>query len=255
MTVRIGTAGWAIPRMHAGHFPGQDSQLQRYSRVLPVVEINSTFRHEHRAETFARWAESTPHGFRFSLKLPHGITHEHRLRGPSDRMVAFLAGARLLGVKLGPLLAQLPPSLAFEPDVADAFFARLRREHPGPVVCEPRNATWFTEAADALLRDHRISRVAADPMVIPSAGLPGGWDGLRYYRLHGSPRKYFSAYTDEFIGRLAEEIISGGEVWCIFDNTAHGAAAGDGVKLAAAVPPTLQPTFYRPPMYARTSSP
>jgi uncharacterized protein YecE (DUF72 family) len=247
MAARIGTAGWAVPRVHRSHFDDEGSQLQRYARVFPVVEINSTFRHEHRADTFARWAESTPNGFSFSLKLPRSITHDHRLQGPSELLIDFLTPARLLGAKLGPLLVQLPPSLTFEHHAAKAFFTRLRRKHAGPVVCEPRNGTWFTDQVERFLEEREISRVAADPAMLPEAGRPGGWKGLKYYRLHGSPRKYFSAYADEFISRMAEAITDAGEVWCIFDNTAHGAAAGDAVKLQAAVPTSSRPVFSGPP--------
>ena len=254
MPVRIGTAGWAIPRLHACHFPGEGSQLERYAQVLPVVEINSTFKHEHRPDTFTRWAHSTPDGFRFSLKLPKTITHEHRLRASRKLLVDFLAGARLLGIKLGPILVQLPPSLTFEPEVANRFFRMLRGEHPGAVVCEPRNDSWFTDRAQACLMRNQVGRVAADPPIPPGAELPGGWEGLTYYRLHGAPRKYFSAYTAEYIADLARRITGEGEVWCIFDNTAHGAAAGDAMKLIDAIPGTVRPAFYRPARYARVSS-
>jgi uncharacterized protein YecE (DUF72 family) len=258
MTARIGTAGWAIPRVHRSHFPLEGTQLARYARVFPVVEINSTFRHEHRAETFSRWAESTPDGFRFSVKLPKSITHEHRLEGPLSALLAFLAAVRHLGPKLGPILVQLPPSLPFQPEVAQAFFAMVRAEHAGRVVLEPRHATWFTDRPEALFQEHRISRVAADPPVVPQAAVPGGWDTLRYFRLHGSPRRYFSAYDDGFLAKLAEAITDTGEVWCIFDNTAHGAAAGDAVKLIAAVPSRSRPGFivrpYTPEPARRRSS-
>jgi uncharacterized protein YecE (DUF72 family) len=247
MAVRIGTAGWAIPRVHRSHFEEAGSQLERYARVFPVVEINSTFRQEHREETFARWARSTPDGFRFSLKLPKLITHEHRLQGPYKLILDFLAPAQPLGAKLGPILVQLPPSLTFDGRVAKRFFTRLRQAHAGPVVCEPRNATWLTDDVEQFFEKLGIGRVAADPAALPDAGRPGGWKGLKYYRLHGWPRKYFSAYADEFITRLAQAITNAGEVWCIFDNTAHGAAAGDAVKLLGTVPPSSRPAFSGPP--------
>ncbi len=97
-----------------------------------------------------------------------------------------------LGRRMGPLVVQLPPSLVFEVRVARNFFALLRSMHGGAVVCEPRHASWFEGAADALLVRHRIGRVAADPAVVPAAARPAGWPGIVYHRLHGSPRKYWS---------------------------------------------------------------
>ena len=71
--------------------------------------------------------------------------------------------------------------------------------------------------------------------MVPAAAKPGGWPEPAYYRLHGSPRKYFSSYEEESIGRLASALEEAeGEVWCIFDNTASGAAAGDALNLLAA---------------------
>ncbi len=231
----IGTAGWAIPRAHAQRFPLAGSTLQRYASVFQGVEINSTFHRPHRPATYARWAESTPASFRFSLKLPKAITHQRKLVDVEEPLDEFLTGAGLLGKKLGPILVQLPPSLAFDPGLATSFFTTLRERHAGPIVCEPRHVSWFADEADALLRTSRIGRVAADPAVVPVAAEPGGWPEPAYYRLHGSPRKYFSAYEEESIRRLASALSeAAGEVWCMFDNTAGGAAAGDALNLLTA---------------------
>ncbi len=236
MRAYIGTAGWAIPRAHVEHFPLAGSTLQRYAGRLPAVEINSTFHRYHRPATYQRWAESTPADFRFSLKLPKSITHERKLLDIGKPLDEFLASAQLLGKKLGPILVQLPPSVAFDPGLATSFFATLRDRHPGALVCEPRHPSWFADDADGLLSANCIGRVAADPAVVPAAALPGGWLEPAYYRLHGSPRKYFSRYDETSIRRLASEVRgAAGEVWCMFDNTASGAAAGDAVNLSNAI--------------------
>lgn len=103
------------------------------------------------------------------------------------------------------------------------------------LVCEPRHASWFEDEADVLLRDHRIARVAADPVKTEAAAVPGGWRGMTYYRLHGSPVPYRSSYDDGRLETYAEaidgDLSEGRPVWCIFDNTASSAAAGDALKL------------------------
>src|SRR4051812_37700427 len=108
--VYIGTAGWTIPRPVAERFPAEGSSLERYAHVLSGSEINSTFKHEHRTSTYARWAATTPPGFRFAVKLPHGITHARRLVGSVDLLERFLGDIAALGDRLGPLLVQLPAS-------------------------------------------------------------------------------------------------------------------------------------------------
>ena len=147
---------------------------------------------------------------------------------------SFLAEATQLGDKLGPLLVQLPPSLTFSADVAERFFAALRDRFDGDVALEPRHPTWFEPAAERLVTKYRVARVAADPAVVPAAAEPGGWDGLVYYRLHGSPKVYYSAYPDEYLEALAKTLVraaKSADVWCIFDNTAAFAATANALDV------------------------
>jgi uncharacterized protein YecE (DUF72 family) len=231
--VRVATAGWAVPRAVRDAFPDGASGLQRYAGRFDAAEINSSFYRSHRPTTWQRWASETPDSFRFAVKVPRSITHERKLVGGAELLGPFLAEVSLLGAKLGPLLVQLPPSLAFDAAVAGAFFTALRERFTGPVACEPRHVTWFEPEADGLLRDLSVARAAADPLRHPKAGAPGGSPELAYWRLHGSPRMYYSAYEDEFLGELAQRLRAcpAREVWCVFDNTTSGAAAADALRL------------------------
>ena len=231
--VHVATAGWTIPRAIAESFPAHGGGLERYAARFDAVEINTTFYRSHRAGTYARWSAATPADFRFAVKLPRSITHYARLVDAKPLMAAFRAEAVDLGEKLGPLLVQLPPSLAFDASVAGRFFGDLRGLWPETVVCEPRHASWFEAEADALLRAHRIGRVAADPAPHPAAGAPGGWEGFAYWRLHGSPRMYYSAYDQAALATLASTLQTGAaqETWCVFDNTASGAAGANALSL------------------------
>jgi uncharacterized protein YecE (DUF72 family) len=225
--IRIGTAGWSVPRAVADRFAGRGTHLQRYASVLKGVEINSSFHRPHRVGTYAQWATATPPDFRFAIKLPKAITHDARLRRARMPLEQFLAESAGLGEKRGPILVQLPPSLEFEAGVAARFFDLLRARHEGGVVCEPRHPTWFSARAETLLCRQRIARVAADPAPAPGAEVPGGWSGLVYYRLHGSPRMYWSRYETQQLAALADavrRVPQATEVWCVFDNTASGAA-------------------------------
>lgn len=231
--IYVGCAGWSILREHAGHFPAEGSHLERYAARLPAVEINSSFYRLHKPDTYARWARSTPPGFRFSVKIPRQITHTGRL-ADLTLLDEFLRGVSELGEKLGVLLVQLPPSLAFRQETARAFFTALRERYEGGAVCEPRHRTWFAPPAEALLSGLHITRAAADPAVVPLAGEPGGWNGLVYFRLHGSPQMYTSPYSPEQLSALAVKLEQGagtGPAWCIFDNTALGAATENALAL------------------------
>ena len=232
--IRIGTAGWAIPRPFAENFPSDGSGLERYAGCLGAVEINTTFHRPHRPATFARWAASVPDEFRFSVKLPKTITHQQRLEGVEAPLQAFFEALQPLGPRLGPLLVQLPPSLAFEPALADAFLRLLRSQFSGGVALEPRHATWFEAEADELMTTYQVARAAADPARVPAAAVPGGWPDLAYHRLHGSPVMYRSTYEPDDLERLARtlEESAAAETWCIFDNTTLGAATGNALWLS-----------------------
>jgi uncharacterized protein YecE (DUF72 family) len=235
---RIGCAGWSIPAAHAGLFAGTGTHLQRYARRFNCVEINSSFYRPHRPETYARWSASVPASFQFAVKAPREITHVLRLIGCEAQIAAFLDQVRLLGANLGPILVQLPPSLAFDSAAAGEFFRALRDRFGGAVVCEPRHPTWFEDPAAETLSRYRVARAAAEPAVVPAAARPGGWRGVTYYRLHGSPRIYYSAYSEDALERLAVDVRTAcktGPAWCIFDNTAEGSATTNALALGALV--------------------
>jgi uncharacterized protein YecE (DUF72 family) len=233
--IRIGCAGWTLPAELQQAFPGDGSHLQRYARVFSASEINSSFHRPHRPSTYQRWADSVSPDFAFSVKLPKAITHVARLAHPEAALDAFVAEAGTLGERLQCLLVQLPPSLGFDAAVADAFFAALRERHAGPVALEPRHASWFTPQVDGWLAERRVARVLADPVRHALGQAPGGWSGLVYLRLHGAPRVYYSSYEPQILQALALRIVeaaqSGADVWCIFDNTAGQAAAGNALAL------------------------
>ena len=237
MPINIGTAGWSIPRDVGDQFPAEGTSLERYSARFPVAEINSSFHRSHRASTWERWAESVPTAFRFSTKLPKTITHVAKLRDCTPLINAFLAEVAGLGPPLAVLLVQLPPKLAYDVELVGRFFGDLNARTAIPIACEPRHASWFEPGADEMLKALRIARVAADPACCADADCPGGWRGLAYWRLHGSPVKYRSSYAGR-IRAIAAELVGGSEardIWCIFDNTASSAAAANALALMSEV--------------------
>ena len=113
------------------------------------------------------------------------------------------------------------------------------------MALEPRHGSWFDGLADALLADWQVARVLADPVVHAAGQLPGGFTGLVYARLHGSPRMYYSAYDpaalDALKVRLEQAAHAGAGVWCIFDNTAEGAAIDNALYFLHTLPVGLHP--------------
>ena len=235
----VGTAGWAIPADIRSQFPEEGSALERYAARFGGVEINSSFHRRHRAATWVRWADSVPPGFRFSVKVPKTMTHGARLVDCQPLIEEFAQDVAPLAEKLGVILVQLPPSLVFDAARDQLFFAQLADAIPAPIACEPRHGDWFTSGADNFLAERRIARVAADPAKFRGAERPGGWRRLAYWRLHGSPVVYRSAYSPDQLAGYAADIkaamADGKDCWCVFDNTASSAAGGNALALSTLI--------------------
>lgn len=233
---RIGCAGWTVPAAHRRLCGPADNALARYATRFNAVEINSSFYRSHQRKTYTRWAQCVPDDFRFAVKLPKTLTHVGKLQGGVELMDDFVDEIAGLGHKLGAVLVQLPPSLAFNAAVADVFFDELRQRYSGSIAFEPRHPTWFEPALDDFYRSHGISRAGADPARVPDAADPAGDARIRYWRLHGSPRMYFSAYDDARLSALATHIRYSQDparCWVIFDNTGGGHAVADAARLQA----------------------
>ncbi len=238
MAIRVGTAAWTIAKASQSEFPDEGSHLTRYSQVLNGVEINSSFYKDHLPKSYSRWADETPEGFEFAVKLNRRFTHDQRLKIDERDFTEWFETVAHLGTKLGPLLVQMPPSLQLQAPTARRFFSLLRENFDGAIACEPRHPSWIQQEALRLFEDYRITKVEADPDPIPvePEDLPA--TGLRYLRLHGSPEIYKSQYSNDFIESLAIDLVSTHSVhehldsaWVIFDNTTFGYATEDALNL------------------------
>ena len=235
----IGTAAWANPPSEKSRRPAGKSHLDHYASLFNSVEINSSFYRSHQHSTYVRWRDGTPAKFSFAVKLPRSVTHEGALRNFRKELTQFLDEVSGLASKLHVILVQLPASLAFDAGVAVRFFKSLTAACSARVACEPRHASWFTQSAETVLQRYDIARVAADPARAPNADLPGGSRKLVYYRLHGSPRMYYSAYSAEYLAQVAKDMLGLSaqtrEVWCVFDNTARYEAWPNAQQLSGMV--------------------
>lgn len=223
----IATAAWSISKKVADRFAQEGSSLTRYASVFDGVEINSTFYRRHKTSTFARWAESVPDSFRFAVKIPQEITHTRAMKDIAEPFNTFLEDIAPLREKRGPLLCQLPPSLAFDADTLNSAFTVIRNADDGPIVIEVRHKSWASAEALDLLKRYAIDRVLADPA--PVWPMEDFETPPKYVRLHGNPKVYYSSYTDDEIRTFSKLLAADG--WCVFDNTASGAAIENALTM------------------------
>jgi uncharacterized protein YecE (DUF72 family) len=228
-TPLVGTAGWSVDRS-LERFAGEGTALERYASVFRAVEINSSFYRRHRPSTWQRWHDAVPDQFRFSVKLPKTITHERQLTNSAGELDLFFGDIKPLAAKLGAILVQLPPKLQFDAATAETFLAAIRARTRSPIFIEPRHISWAHEQACRLLEQFSIGRVYADPQK-PELQFAPTPEKPCYLRLHGSPKIYYSPYSDESLAQYARLLAGHPGSWCIFDNTASGAAIRDALKL------------------------
>jgi uncharacterized protein YecE (DUF72 family) len=167
--IRLGTQGWNYQDWVGAFYPSGTraaDYLPVYARAFDTVEVDSTFYAVPAASTVRSWAERTPQGFLFSLKMPQEVTHENRLRDESGTMELFFDRARELGDKLGPTLVQLPPTFeASELPSLVGFLARLPRDLQ--VAIEFRHRSWLYEGVYALLREHGVAFALVEGRWLP----------------------------------------------------------------------------------------
>lgn len=224
----IGTAAWHIPKECRKFFPQYPHQLQSYSQIFNMVEINSSFYRHHSENTYRKWNTLTPNRFRFSIKMNREITHQFGLNvDPKKYLDRFRAIFSM--EKLGCLLVQLPPSMEYSDNVAWGFLSELRSIYEGVIAVEPRHISWAKSEAIQLFQDLCLTKVEADPDPCPwPVKMP---DLPRYIRLHGSPKIYKSSYSNRFLKQLGQELKNNNSVWVVFDNTQYGAATQNALDL------------------------
>jgi uncharacterized protein YecE (DUF72 family) len=240
--IRVGLAGWSNPPAKRLQRNPDQSHLSYYAAHFGCVEINSSFYRPHQGATYARWRDETPAPFRFSVKMPRSVTHESHLKRCANEVSRFYEGIAELRSKLAVVLVQLPPSLEFNAHTVRAFFSSVPHLRGTKIVCEPRHPSWFSGAAENALQEAGVSRVAADPARCPGAEVPGGLRRFAYFRWHGSPRMYYSKYSEAQLATFAAAVARTNaiETWCVFDNTARHAAWDDALQFMAALRPSAR---------------
>jgi uncharacterized protein YecE (DUF72 family) len=264
--IRVGISGWRYAGWRGVFYPAglpQRRELEHAASRLTSVEVNGSFYSLQRPSSWRAWAAQVPEDFLFSVKGPRYLTHMLRLVDVEAPLATFLAsGVLSLGPRLGPLLWQLPPNLAFDPERLATFFDLLPRrttdaatfaaahhdasklkeppdtavavDRPLRHVLEVRHASFRTPELCELLRTHDIGLVVAD-----SAGTWPMFDevtsDLVYVRLHGDAELYASGYGAAALDRWAAKVrawdAAGLDVLVYFDNDLKVHAPFDAIAL------------------------
>ena len=236
--IHVGCSGWVYKHWRGLFYPEglpQKRWFERYAEDFDTVEINASFYRVPLETTFDGWRNKAPDGFRYAVKVNRFITHLKKLVGVDEEVDHFIALARKLENKLGPLLYQLPPSLHKDVPRLQALVSRL----PGDLehVVEFRHKSWYDEEVLAALDSYGVGYVAHDLRGLISPRWASG--RTAYVRFHGSGGRYSGRYSDEHLLEWAdwclEQSRAGRSVWCYFNNDIHGHAIHDAQTLKSMV--------------------
>jgi uncharacterized protein YecE (DUF72 family) len=233
--ILIGTSGWHYDSWRGPFFPkglSPKDQLQYYASQFPTTELNGVFYRTPNLEAVKAWRAHSGENFIFAWKASKFITHWKRL---SDNSVTSLAlieeRLQLLDSKAGPVLFQLPPNFAADPERLASFFKLLPRKRR--YSFEFRHPSWYRPDIFKLLCKQNIALCLSD-----HHDAPAPWKRTAdfvYIRGHGPGGHYRGHYRSETLSRWARRIQSwskqGCDVYVYFDNDQKSAAPLDALKL------------------------
>ena len=229
----IGTSGWTYSSWKGPFYP-EDLPNQRflefYSAAFPTTEVNYSFYHLPKPETYAKWAAQVPDGFVFAVKASRFITHVKRLSDVEEAWATFVEKALALGSHFGPILLQFPPSLRCDRKRLASFLRSAQnpasKSRPLRLAFEFRHPSWFTMEVYGLLRQHHAALCIADSPRYPRRNVVTA--DFVYLRFHGCTELFASKYTDTQLAKEAEAIgryyHDGLDVYVYFNNDAKGHA-------------------------------
>jgi uncharacterized protein YecE (DUF72 family) len=237
-TIRIGCSGWNYKHWREAFYPKGvpvKRWFEHYAATFSTVELNTSFYHLPKPETFEKWRDQAPPGFTYAVKAPRFITHMKKLKDCAEPVEEFIGRARKLGNTIGPILYQLPPRWTFNRERLEEFLALLPRDLVH--VLEFREKSWLTKDVLALLDARGISFCAHDMPGLETLRWASG--PIAYVRFHGGEGKYWGRYPDERLLSWTDWIVDqsrkGRDVWCYFNNDIHAHAIDDALTLRSMV--------------------
>jgi uncharacterized protein YecE (DUF72 family) len=236
MPVLVGTSGWQYRDWRGTFYPRDVPQrrwLEHYAGKFGTVENNATFYRLPARDTFEGWRRRTPDGFVMALKASRYLTHVRRLRDPAEPVRRMLEAFDGLGGKRGPVLIQLPPSLAADPALLDDCLARFPADVR--VAVEPRHPSWWSDAIETVLVARGAALCWADRRGQPVTPLwrTAGWGYVRFHEGDAGPwPRYGERTLASWADLLTRTWPPGAPVYAYFNNDQNAAAVADATVLA-----------------------
>ena len=237
----LGTSGWSYNEWNGVFYPNSSvNKLSYYSKLYSTVEIDSTFYAFPSKEMVLGWARYTPENFVFSVKLPRLITHDKRLdlsQGVEADLVRFLGLLKPLiaAGKLGPVLAQLPPSYSLQEDFGrlKGFFDMAPDDLKFAV--EFRHPSWLREEVWSYLRGRNLANVIVDePLLPPDTVVTADFAFVRWHGRGNRPwynYRYADGELDGWVPKIKDVTARATTTFGYFNNHFKGFAVENSLKM------------------------
>ncbi|MCI4337248.1 MAG: DUF72 domain-containing protein [Thermoplasmata archaeon] len=263
---RVGCSGWSYddwrgPFYPAGAAPGE--YLERYARVFDLVEVDSSFYRPPTPFLVRRWAAVTPPGFCFTPKVPRDVTHRTTPESPAvlQQFLESLAPLVAAG-KLGPLLAQFPPS--FKADEGRPRLEALLESIPRSyrLAVELRHRSWWTEATLSQLADRGAALVWSvypgvhPPYAVTADFVYARFIGDREIQQFDRIQRDRRGELEEMAGHFRKEGVSAQEIYALVNNhfMGYGPGAAEMLREVLGIPPADLGAAQRSPGQATLDS-
>ncbi len=231
--ILIGTSGWSYGGWDGLFYPedvrSTVDRLSFYARHFRTVEVNYSFYHLPKPETYVRWASAVPEDFLFAVKASRFITHVKRLEGVGEAWERFAENAKALDKRLGPVLFQFPASFRIDLGRLSRFLDLVCRAGGVPAihpVFEFRHSSWFCEKVYSVLREADAALCIAHSSRYPCEEVVTA--SIAYYRFHGPDELFASSYADKDLAswakRMRADLEEGRTVYAYFNNDVNGYA-------------------------------
>jgi len=232
----IGTSGYNYNHWRGIFYP-QDINSKNffsfYQNYFQTVEINYTFYHFPKKNTFENWYKNSSSNFNYTLKVPKSITHLKKLNECEDLIKKFIEYSLELKEKLGIILFQMPPSFHFNNENINKI-ENLIKILPNSIkfALEFRHKSWFYLNNELNFLEGKNFTV----VIVSAPGIPFKVYNLNtffYIRLHGKNSWYNYDYSDDELYEIANIIYKNinYNFWIYFNNDFNGYAVKNALKL------------------------
>ena len=209
--------------------------MSHYATVFDCTEINGSFYRLPQKQTVINWMNKVPKEFLFCPKMSRYLTHIKRLRDPEEPLQRFFGVFEPMQTQMGPVLIQLPKTVAFDCNVAENFYALLQQQYSRyTFALEVRHETWMTKSSYSLMSKYDIAFVMSHSgNHFPYAEIATSKN--IYFRFHGPGSLYNSKYEEETMEKYAQLfkkwLDDGHELWIFFNNDWFGYGIENGLSL------------------------